>query len=218
MAFKSPNQEEFDGAPLREDQYEYSQAYLTRTRRMLFMRGPVVGAPQRNDSSGPTWIGDDIIALAALNSAPITLLIDSGGGDIGAGLMLYDIIKLSPAPVTTVVLNAASMGTIIGVAGIPRLCLPHSRFMIHLPSAAFQGNEREIDVRSRLLTDLKNDLINCYIDNGATAGLAESRRVNGAIRKKIFKDLEVEKWLNPEEAIKYGLVDRVISSAELFDV
>jgi len=220
MPFKKRNDElKYNERVLNENQYEYSQAFLTRTRRMLFLRGPVLGSPARNDSSGPTWIGDDIMALALDEpTQPIYVIVDSGGGDIAAGLMLYDIIKMSPAPVTTVVMNAASMGTIIGAAGSRRLCLPHSRFMIHLPSAAFQGTEREIDIRSKLLTDLKNDLISCYIESGVTAGIANGKATEGAIRKKIIKDIEVEKWLNPGEAIAYGLIDAVISNEELFGI
>lgn len=220
MAFKQLNPAIGDNPAAREDQHEYSQQYLTRNRRILFLRGPIIGAPTRNDSSGPTWIGDDIMALTLEDQTkPITLVVESGGGDITAGLILYDIIRMCAAPITTVVTNAASMGTIIGAAGATRLCLPHSKFMIHLPSAAFTGTEREIDTRSKMLTNLKNDLISCYIECGVTAGLPASKRNEGAIRKQILKDIDsIEKWMSAEDAIKYGLIDRVATTTELFGV
>ncbi len=215
MAFRTLNPG--DRKAPNENQFEYSQSYLTRTRRMLFLRGPVLGSPTRNDSSGPTWIGDDLLALAHESLEPIYMFVDSGGGDIAAGLVLYDTIRMCPAPVVTITTNAASMGTIIGVAGKRRLCLPHSRFMMHLPSAAFSGTETEIDIRSKLLTELKNDLVSCYVACGVTAKLK-----NGAstkeITKQILKDIAIEKWMGPAEAIEYGLVDAIITPAEFFGV
>lgn len=204
----------------REDQFEYSQAYLTRNRRMLFLRGPILDAPTRNDSSGPTWIGDDLLALTLDDpSKPIYIFVSSGGGDIASGLMLFDKIRLCPANVITITENAASMGTIIASAGDKRLCMPHSRFMLHLPSAAFQGSEAEIDIQSKLLTNLKNDLIDCYIDRGVTAGLKGGKENDrNEIRKKILKDIAVMKWMNAEDAIAYGLVDEIITTTELFGV
>lgn len=199
---------------LHDDQFEYSQPYLSRERRMLFLRGVIAASPVRNDSNGPSWIGDDIMALNHEDQTkPIYVMIDSPGGDVTTGLTLYDIMKYSRAPIYTICAAGASMATIVMQAATERLCLPHSRFMLHLPSGGFSGDADEIKTRSELLTSLKDELIDIYIDHGVTAGLVG--KTSKEIRKKILIDINKEKWLTTEQALTYGLVDRIATQDEM---
>lgn len=199
---------------LHDDQIEYSQAFLTRNRRMLFLRGVIAPTPVRNDSNGSVWVGDDIMAFNHEDSTkPIYLYVDSPGGDVTTGFALYDIMKYSKAPIYTIGVAAASMATIIMQAGTERLCFPHSRFMLHLPSGSFSGDDDEIRIRSELLTSLKDELISIYIENGVTAGLIG--KTHKEIRKRILNDINKEKWLTAEQALTYGLVDRIATQEEV---
>lgn len=101
---------------LHDNQFEFSQVFLARERRMLFLRGPLFGTNfgpmSRVDSFSPTMIGDDILSMNIDDpKAPIYLTIDSPGGDVGAGMILYDLIRMSRAPIVTVAQNCASGDT-----------------------------------------------------------------------------------------------------------
>jgi ATP-dependent Clp protease protease subunit len=201
-------------AAIHDDQIEYAQAYLTRNHRMLFLRGLIVASPPRVDSNGPVWIGDDIIAMNRVDSeSPIYLFIDSPGGDITTGFALFDIMMLSKAPITTVTTAAASMATVIMQAAKERVCFPHSRFMLHLPSGVFSGDADEVKIRTELLNSLKDELIGVYLEHGVTAGLVNKSQRD--IKKRILSDINKEKWLDAKEAIAYGLVDRIVTQEEL---
>ena len=200
---------------LHDTQFEYAHAYLGRTRRMLFLRGPVVGAPYRNDLFGPTQIGDDILAMSTAEPlVPIYLFIDSAGGDVSTGLVLYDIIKTSRAQVITVGMNAASMATVLLAAGSKRLIFSHARLMLHLPQGQFQGDVEDVKIRTKLFSSMTEELVSCYIDSGATAGLVN--KSDKEIRKQILKDINREFWLTAPEAIAYGLVDQIVTTTDLY--
>ena len=207
----------------KESEFEYSPDYLTREKRMLFLRGVIAaypgGYPGRNDQFSPTSIMDDIMAFNIEDpSKPITLFIDSIGGEFSTGMALYDIIKLSKAPIITVGINCASMGSIIFMAGNKRLVFPSSRFMLHLPSAVIQSevslDVKELEIKSKELNRVKEEVVDYYIDNGVTAGLGKSAD-KLKIRKQIFKDIDRAFWLTAKEAINYGLADSIITKEEL---
>jgi ATP-dependent Clp protease protease subunit len=167
-------------------------------------------------------ITDDIMAMNNEDpKAPIYLVIDSPGGDVSAGMVLYDIIRMSKAPITTIAQNCASMATVLMAAGATRLMFPHSRVMLHLPSGAFQGDADTVEIRSKELTRVKNSLVDCYIECGVTAALPPSKTgkppAKAAIRKKILGDINrSEYWLSAQECVAYGLIDRLATSEDLF--
>ncbi len=220
---------------LFEDQLESSQQYLTRARRVLILRSLVVGVPNRFDQFSPALIMDDMMAMIHEDpSKPITLLIDSPGGNIDDGLMLLDFIqlinqlKMSPTPITTIGLNVASMSTLLLAAGHTRLVLPHSSLCMHLPFATVKGDIKDINIRTKELERTKVELINCYIRSGVTAGvdvkpttrkktLSPTEREK-RIYAKILKDIDRDFWLNAREAVEYGLADRIATPEELFGV
>ncbi len=209
---------------LLDSQFEYSQAFMARERRMLFLRGPIFGvnpgAMSRVDSFGPTMVGDDILAMNVDDpKAPIYLYIDSPGGDVGAGMVLYDIIRMSRAPVVTVAQNCASMATVLMAAGAERVMYPHSRVMLHLPKGAFEGDAETFEIRSKELQRVKEELVDCYIDCGVTAGLTGQGKRGPArtrVKNQIIKDINrSEYWMTAKECVAYGLVDRVATTADI---
>jgi ATP-dependent Clp protease protease subunit len=206
---------------IRDDKYEYSFNYLTRERRILFLRGVISSYPGgysgRNDPHSPTVVSDDIIALNLENQEePIYIIIDSPGGEVSTGMTLYDTMKLSKAPIITIGQNCASMATIILAAGDEKYMFPHGKLMLHLPSTQIQGDTKEVEIKTKEILKVKEDLVQCYIDNGVTAGLETPTATK--IRKQILKDIEREFWLNADEAIEYGLADRIIEKDDLFGI
>ena len=200
---------------LSNELFEFSQAYLTRTRRLLFLRGPILSSPERFDVFSPAAIGDDIMAMNIEDPVtPIYLIIESPGGDIASGFQLFDIIKLSRAPIITVAASCASLATVLICAGTERLALPHSRLMLHLPSSGIKGDAEEIKIRSDLVQEIKAEMVDVYLKRGVTAGLKD--KTEAQIRKQLLKDIDREKWLTTKQAMEYGLIDRVVTSADFF--
>ena len=140
---------------------------------------------------------------------------------MGAGLVLYDIIRMSQAPIITVAQNCASMATVLMAAGTTRLMLPHSRAMLHLPRGEAIGDVDDVAIRSRELGRVKDMLVSCYTECGVTAGLTPSKTGRPPTRlrvsKQIIKDINrSEFWMSANECVEYGLVDRIATSTDIF--
>lgn len=207
---------------LKSNQYEYSSDLLTRRGRMLFLRGLIIGYPPsptnegRDDAFSSVNVADDIMSLSIENpEKPIFLFIDSIGGEATNGFMLYDVIRMSKAPIYTIGINASSMATTILVSGNKRYVTPHSKTMIHLPSTMFQGDSSEMEIRNKEIAKVKEELVNIYIEHGATAGL-KNGATHKQIKNKLMKDINKEKWFSAQEAVDYGLVDEIITPEILY--
>lgn len=199
----------------REDQFEYAPSYLAREQRILMLYGPLCGAVMRLDLYSLSTMCADLLAMNYDDPhRPIRLLIDSPGGLIQDGFMLYDLLRASRAPVTTIGLNVASMATVVFAAGRRRLLLPHSAVMLHLPAAAMEGSVQDINIRSRELNKVKDRVIDAYVACGVTAGLKNPQP--DKVRKQILKDIDREFWLTAEEAVAYGLADGIVTTDDLF--
>ena len=204
---------------LHDDQFSYAPSYISRERRMIFLRGVIVGWPGgnlgRTDQFAASQIFDDIMAMNIEDSTkPITLVIESPGGLMDVGIGLYDLIKLSKAPIITIGLGCASMATLLLAAGTERLAFPNSRFMMHLPEGGVSGDTKEVKLQTEEFERLKESFIDRYIDCGITAGL--KGKTKKQLKKQILKDIDRVFWLDVEEAIEYGLIDRVVTSEDLF--
>lgn len=221
MTFRVPSNipKDTEKVFLGDDQYEFAQAYLTRTRRMLFLRGPIYPAPYpRSDPFGPSMVCDDILAMNMEDSKkPIYLIIDSGGGLVNTGMNVYDYIRMSKAPIITVGHNISSMAVSIFVAGSKRFLLPHAQITLHLPETAFKEeilDTKDMEIRAKQLNDIKDMIVGCYIECGVHAGIKGKRKKQ--IHEQILKDIDREFNLTAQEAIDYGLADRIITQKELF--
>ena len=132
----------------------------------------------------------------------IELYINSPGGSVTAGLAIYDTIQTLSCDVKTYCLGqCASMGAVLLAAGAAgkRYALPNSRIMIHQPWGGAQGTAADIDIQAKEILRLKSML------NGILASHTKQSV------KKIEKDTERDFFMSAEEAVKYGLVDGVVS-------
>lgn len=151
------------------------------------------------------------LALQHLNNVsetePVTVLINSPGGSIDAGLLMYDAIQSSPAPVRLVVLGAAySMAAIIFASGLHgRFILPNSKLMLHEPLLGYPIGGNTSSIKS-----ISDDL------------LATRDKINGILAKHTGKTkAEIEEatkedhYFTAEESVAFGLADKVITFSEL---
>ena len=135
----------------------------------------------------------------------IDLYINSPGGSVTAGLAIYDTIQVLSCDVKTYCIGqCASMGAVLLAAGAPgkRFALPSSRIMIHQPWGGAQGTAADIDIQAKEILRLKAML----------NGILSSH--TGQSIKKIEKDTERDFFMGAEEAVKYGLVDAVVTKTE----
>lgn len=135
----------------------------------------------------------------------IMLYINSPGGSVTAGLAIYDTMQHIRADVCTICLGqAASMGAFLLAAGAKgkRMALPHSRVLIHQPLGGAQGQATDIQIQAAEIGRLKKSLNDILADN------------TGQSIKKIEKDTDRDYIMTPQEALEYGMIDKVIEKAE----
>ncbi len=132
----------------------------------------------------------------------IFLYINSPGGVVSAGLAIYDTMQYVKCPVSTICIGqAASMGAVLLAGGTKgkRIALPNARIMIHQPLGGMQGQASDIEIHAREILHLKerlNDILTAH---------------TGQKREKIASDTERDFFMSAEEAVSYGLIDKVIS-------
>ncbi len=138
----------------------------------------------------------------------ITFYINSPGGSVTAGLAIYDTMQYVRCDVATLCMGqAASMGALLLAAGTTgkRFTLPNARIMIHQPMGGFQGQATDVDIHAREILRMRSDL------NKILA------RHTGRTVKKVQADTERDYFMNAGEALKYGIVDQVLTSREETD-
>jgi ATP-dependent Clp protease protease subunit len=131
----------------------------------------------------------------------IQLYINSPGGTVSSGLSVYDTMQFVNCDVSTICIGqAASMGALLlgGGAHGKRYALPHSRIMMHQPSAGFSGQATDIEIHAKEVLELKRRL------NEIMA------RHTGQTVQQVEKDLERDNFMSSAEAVKYGLIDTVL--------
>ncbi|MEO1550663.1 MAG: ATP-dependent Clp protease proteolytic subunit [Pseudomonadota bacterium] len=145
-----------------------------------------------------------LLALAAESDAPITLFLNSQGGHVEAGDTIHDVIKFIAPRVTIVGTGwVASAGTHIFLA-VPkedRVCLPQTRFLIHQPSGGVGGPVTDIAIQAEQIEKMKERLSKVISD------------ATGQSLEQVTKDIERDHWMDTQEAIAYGILDRVVTSA-----
>ena len=136
----------------------------------------------------------------------IMLYINSPGGSVTAGFAIYDTMQHIRADVSTICLGqAASMGAFLLSSGAKgkRLALPHSRVLIHQPLGGAQGQATDIEIQAQEILRIKKSLNEILAAN------------TGQSIKKIEKDTDRDYIMTPEEALKYGMIDKVITKDAL---
>jgi ATP-dependent Clp protease protease subunit len=133
----------------------------------------------------------------------VYLYVNCPGGSVYAGLAIYDTIQFMTAPVSTICMGmAASMGALLLGAGTKgkRSALPNSRIMIHQPSGGSQGTAADIEIQAKEIV-FARERINEIIAKHTGQELA-----------KVADDADRDRFMSPEEAIEYGLIDQVITN------
>lgn len=135
----------------------------------------------------------------------ITLYINSPGGLVTAGMAIYDTMEYIRTDVQTIVVGqACSMGSLLASAGTKgkRYMLPHSRHMIHQPLGGASGQATDVQIRANELLRWKDELTKIY------------EKTTGQTLEKLKDDMERDKFMTPEEAVAYGLADKIVTSRE----
>jgi ATP-dependent Clp protease, protease subunit len=165
--------------------------------RVVFLVGPV------NDSIANLVVAQLLFLESENPDKDINFYINSPGGSVSAGLAIYDTMQfVKPDVSTTCTGMAASMGAFLLSAGSKgkRFCLPNSRVMIHQPSGGFQGQASDIEIHAKEILYLRKRLNQIMATH------------TGQPMEVIERDTERDNFMSAEDALKYGIIDRVLSS------
>jgi ATP-dependent Clp protease, protease subunit len=136
----------------------------------------------------------------------IAVYVNSPGGSLHAGLAIYDAMQYVNPDVSTLCYGMAmSAGSLILTGGAKgkRYSLPNSRILIHQPSSGFQGQSTDIEIHAKEILELRERLEEIYA------------RHTGQPREQIHDDMERDRFFSAEQAVDYGLIDRIITAREL---
>ncbi|GAB3478455.1 ClpP family protease [Nocardiopsis coralliicola] len=170
--------------------------------RLLHGRTVVLGA-EVDDAIANRICGQLLLLAEEDHKRDITLLINSPGGSISAGLAIYDTMRFIPNDVATLVMGAAySMGQFLLCTGTPgkRYSLPHARIMMHQPSGGFAGTAADIAIQAENLAHTKQTMQRLIAQH------------TGQSVETIAADQSRDRWFTAEEAKGYGFVDAVVES------
>jgi len=165
--------------------------------RVVFIVGPV-------EDQMANLIVAQLLFLESENpDKDIHLYINSPGGVVSAGLSIYDTMQFVNCDISTICVGqAASMGALLLAGGTreKRFALPHSRVMVHQPSAGFQGQATDISIHATEILEMKRRL-----------NLIMSKHT-GQPLDRIEQDLERDRFMSAESAVEYGLIDTVLAA------
>jgi len=133
----------------------------------------------------------------------ISIYVNTPGGDVYSGLAIYDTMQFIKPDITTICFGIAmSMGSLLLSGGTKgkRLALPNARVLIHQPSAGFEGQATDIDIHAREILSARARIDELYA------------RHTGQPLEQVHSDMERDRFFTAEQAVEYGLIDRVIDS------
>jgi ATP-dependent Clp protease protease subunit len=168
--------------------------------RIIFM------GEQVQDSMANTVIAQMLFLESEDPDKDINLYINSPGGSVTAGLAIYDTMQYIRPDIATICMGqATSMGALLLAAGAKgkRYALPHARVMIHQPLGGVQGQATDIDIQAKEILKIK-DLIHKILV-----------KHTGQSSEKIRLDTERDYFMDAEEAMRYGIVDRIITERDM---
>ena len=163
--------------------------------RIIFLTGPI-------DDNVASLICAQLLFLESENpKKEISFYINSPGGIVWSGLAIYDTMQyISPEIMTICIGQAASAGSLLLTAGSKdmRFSLPNSRIMVHQPSGGYQGQVTDIEIHTNEIKKTKDRLNEIY-----------SKHTGNKINE-IQKVMERDRYFSPDEAIKFGLIDKIV--------
>jgi ATP-dependent Clp protease protease subunit len=165
--------------------------------RIIMLNGPV-------EDHMANLIVAQLLFLESENpDKDINLFINSPGGVITAGMSIYDTMQFIRCPVATYVMGqACSMGSFLAQAGAAgkRHMLPYARHMIHQPSGGARGMQSDIEIQYKEITKMKDILTKLYVKHNTA----------GKTYQDFERDMDRDTFMSAEEALAYGLVDKII--------
>lgn len=170
--------------------------------RIIFM------GEQVHDGMANTIIAQMLFLESEDPDKDINLYINSPGGAVTAGMAIYDTMQyIRPAVATICMGQASSMAALLLAAGAKgkRKALPNSRILIHQPLGGVQGQATDIDIQAREILKIK-EIIHRVLARHTGQGI-----------EKIAKDTERDYFMDSDEALKYGIIDKVITEREVLD-
>lgn len=166
--------------------------------RVIFLNGPI------HTEMSHTIVAQLLHLESADPSADISLFINSGGGEVTAGLAIYDTMQFIKPDVNTYVMGqACSMGSFLAQAGTPgkRFMLPNARHMIHQPSGGAKGMASDIEISYKEIMYIKKRLTELYVYHNS----------KGKTYEEFERDMDRDTFMSAEEALDYGLCDHIVS-------
>ena len=157
------------------------------------------------DDNSANIVVSQLLYLDSINNNDISLYINSPGGSISAGMAIYDTMNFIKSDVSTICLGmAASMGAFLLSSGTigKRYCLPNSEVMIHQPLGGAQGQTSDILIAAKEIEKCRAELYRIISEH------------TGQPYDKVFADGDRDYWMNAEEAVEYGMVDRILSKKQ----
>ena len=165
--------------------------------RIIFLTGPI-------DDNAASLVCAQLLFLESENpKKEISFYINSPGGIVWSGLAMYDTMQYISSKIMTICIGqAASAGSLLLTAGEKgmRFSLPNSRIMVHQPSGGYQGQVTDIEIQTKEIIKTKKRLNEIYAHH------------TGKDIKEITSIMERDKYFSPNEAIKFGLIDKIIEN------
>lgn len=193
-------------------QAQYMNPYILEERQLnvtqldvfsrLMMDRVIFLGTEVNDYTANVLQAQLLYLDAADAGKDINVYINSPGGSVYAGLGIYDTMQFIQSDVATICTGmAASMAAVLLVAGTEgkRSALPHSRVMIHQPMGGVQGQASDIEIEAREIQKLKKELYTIIADHSHTDF------------DKVWADSDRNYWMTAQEALEYGMIDKVLT-------
>ena len=165
--------------------------------RIIMLNGPV------EDNMANSIVAQLLFLESENTDKDISLFINSPGGVVTAGMSIYDTMQfIKPSVATFVIGQACSMGSLLAQAGAEgkRHMLPNARHMIHQPSGGAGGQATDMEIQVNEIIKMKKSLTEIYVKHNS----------RGKTFEQLSADMERDKFMSAEEALEYGLIDKII--------
>lgn len=186
-----------DGKLVAEDQMVGIVEHMNQKYRMAIFHGEI---------AWETKSCDVMLAMDSVSNDPIKIMLTSPGGAVDAAFLMYDTIKTLRSPVYVLGRYCASAAVVLLAAGQKgkRYLLPHSKVMMHLITGGAQGDLKQIETQSKQIKEYQQQMVEILRECGVKKKASE-----------VMKDIDRDFWLNPQEAIEYGLADKIMDATTL---
>ena len=166
--------------------------------RVIFINGEI------NTQMADVVVAQLLFSEAENSDKDVSVYINSPGGEVTAGLAIYDTMQFIKPDVQTIVMGqACSMGSLLATAGAKgkRYMLPNARHMIHQPSGGARGQATDMLIQVEEILEMKRNLTNIYVKHNS----------KGKTFEQLTNDMERDNFMSADQALDYGLVDQIIT-------